>query len=221
MGSRVRPYSRNPGASPIVIDGGSTGCRIHVFGYRVNGGNDAVFDFEKDGLVSMRVNHGLSAYSKDPESAGVLLQELVESGKGRISNEHWVDSEAELSKIPYEKFDTSEEVCEQPNKSSSSFHHKNSNRGGNINGVTNGDSGNNDLLLARCRANCDTTSTPLWRNGSRGPNEVILLTISTTSLRLPTLRLEPPSPSNRRGLSKTCRVRLLRQTVSDWTSCRD
>ncbi|KAM1157349.1 hypothetical protein ACFX1X_028277 [Malus domestica] len=91
MGSRVRPYSRNPGASPIVIDGGSTGRRIHVFGYRVDGGNDAVFDFEKDGLVSMRVNPGLSAYSKDPESAGVLLQELVESGKGRISNEHCVD----------------------------------------------------------------------------------------------------------------------------------
>ncbi|TQD71835.1 hypothetical protein C1H46_042617 [Malus baccata] len=89
----------------------------------------------------MRVNPGLSAYSKDPESAGVLLQEPVENGKGRISNEHWVDSEAELGKIPYEKFDTSEEVCEQPNKSSSSSHHKNSNRGGNINGVTNGDSG--------------------------------------------------------------------------------
>lgn len=28
---------------------------------------------------------------------------------------------------------------------------------------------NNDSLLARRCANCDTTSTPLWRNGPRGP----------------------------------------------------
>lgn len=28
---------------------------------------------------------------------------------------------------------------------------------------------NNDPLLARRCANCDTTSTPLWRNGPRGP----------------------------------------------------
>ncbi|CAN6563170.1 unnamed protein product [Malus baccata var. baccata] len=60
----------------------------------------------------------------------------------------------------------------QPNKSSPSSHHKNSNRGGNINGVTNGGSGNNDPLLARRCANCDTTSTPLWRNGPRGPKSL-------------------------------------------------
>ncbi|KAF7809722.1 GATA transcription factor 18 [Senna tora] len=30
-------------------------------------------------------------------------------------------------------------------------------------------SSNNDPLLARRCANCDTTSTPLWRNGPRGP----------------------------------------------------
>lgn len=36
------------------------------------------------------------------------------------------------------------------------------NNGGNNNAV-------NDPLLARRCANCDTTSTPLWRNGPRGP----------------------------------------------------
>lgn len=32
-----------------------------------------------------------------------------------------------------------------------------------------GSNNNNDSLLARRCANCDTTSTPLWRNGPRGP----------------------------------------------------
>lgn len=32
-----------------------------------------------------------------------------------------------------------------------------------------GSSSSNDTLLARRCANCDTTSTPLWRNGPRGP----------------------------------------------------
>lgn len=33
---------------------------------------------------------------------------------------------------------------------------------------------NNDLLFARRCANCDTTSTPLWRNGPRGPKVCII-----------------------------------------------
>jgi len=33
---------------------------------------------------------------------------------------------------------------------------------------------NNDSLLARRCANCDTTSTPLWRNGPRGPKVKII-----------------------------------------------
>ncbi|GMI68149.1 GATA TRANSCRIPTION FACTOR 18, MONOPOLE, HANABA TANARU [Hibiscus trionum] len=34
-----------------------------------------------------------------------------------------------------------------------------------------GSSGNDPLLARRC-ANCDTTSTPLWRNGPRGPKSL-------------------------------------------------
>ncbi|MFS8033842.1 putative transcription factor C2C2-GATA family [Helianthus anomalus] len=37
-------------------------------------------------------------------------------------------------------------------------------------GVTNASTG--DSLLARRCANCDTTSTPLWRNGPRGPKSL-------------------------------------------------
>lgn len=36
------------------------------------------------------------------------------------------------------------------------------------NGNSSNGSGNDPLLARRC-ANCDTTSTPLWRNGPRGP----------------------------------------------------
>ncbi|XP_009360337.2 probable apyrase 6 isoform X1 [Pyrus x bretschneideri] len=90
--------SRNFGTKRygIVIDGGSTGSRIHVFGYGVDGGNSAVFDFGKDGLASMRVNPGLSAYAEDPESAGGSLRELVEFGKGRVPKEHWAETEIRL-----------------------------------------------------------------------------------------------------------------------------
>ncbi|PIA55758.1 hypothetical protein AQUCO_00700224v1 [Aquilegia coerulea] len=40
----------------------------------------------------------------------------------------------------------------------------------NNNSISNGGTG--DALLARRCANCDTTSTPLWRNGPRGPKSL-------------------------------------------------
>ncbi|KAJ8443687.1 hypothetical protein Cgig2_019669 [Carnegiea gigantea] len=46
-----------------------------------------------------------------------------------------------------------------PNKQSSSKSHRHHSNGG-------------DPLLARRCANCDTTSTPLWRNGPRGPKSL-------------------------------------------------
>lgn len=45
-----------------------------------------------------------------------------------------------------------------------SAHKANRGSGGGGNG-----SGNADSLFSRRCANCDTTSTPLWRNGPRGP----------------------------------------------------
>ncbi|KAJ4714402.1 putative GATA transcription factor [Melia azedarach] len=47
--------------------------------------------------------------------------------------------------------------------------HKTS-RGSNSNTISNNST--NDPLLARRCANCDTTSTPLWRNGPRGPKSL-------------------------------------------------
>ncbi|KAL6222409.1 hypothetical protein ACLB2K_005801 [Fragaria x ananassa] len=51
----------------------------------------------------------------------------------------------------------------QPKHASSSPKNGSGNRGG---------GGNSDSLLARRCANCDTTSTPLWRNGPRGPKSL-------------------------------------------------
>lgn len=38
-----------------------------------------------------------------------------------------------------------------------------------LHGAKKGSGGDNSYLLPRRCANCDTTSTPLWRNGPRGP----------------------------------------------------
>ncbi|GLT27660.1 hypothetical protein SLA2020_026420 [Shorea laevis] len=79
----------------IIIDGGSTGTRIHVFRYTVEGGR-AVFDFKEDGLVSMRVSPGLSAYAGDPENAGLSVMRLLEFGKGNVPKRLWAETEIRL-----------------------------------------------------------------------------------------------------------------------------
>ncbi|KAK4481598.1 hypothetical protein RD792_012500 [Penstemon davidsonii] len=79
----------------VVIDGGSTGTRIHVFKYEIKNGN-LVLDFSVKGLVSMRVNPGLSSYVEEPESAGAALGELVEFAKRNVPKEKWGDTEVRL-----------------------------------------------------------------------------------------------------------------------------
>ncbi|KAL5759522.1 hypothetical protein ACOSQ2_018360 [Xanthoceras sorbifolium] len=74
----------------VLLDGGSTGTRIHVFGYRP-GRNE--FDFE---LGSMRVNPGLSSYSESTENAGDSLRELVEFAKRKVPMEFWDKTEIRL-----------------------------------------------------------------------------------------------------------------------------
>ncbi|XP_024193733.1 probable apyrase 6 isoform X2 [Rosa chinensis] len=88
--------SRNSKRYGIVIDGGSTGTRIHVFGYGVDAANSAVFDFGKDGLASLRVNPGLSSFAEDPKAAGGSLKELIEFAKGRVPKQQWGNTEVRL-----------------------------------------------------------------------------------------------------------------------------
>ncbi|GAB2297192.1 hypothetical protein Dimus_031305 [Dionaea muscipula] len=93
--SSVRKSPQNSRRFGIVIDGGSTGSRIHVFEYKVEGGVPK-FDFGPGGLGSLRVNPGLSAYASDPEGAGGSLVELMEFGKSRVPREFWGVTEIRL-----------------------------------------------------------------------------------------------------------------------------
>ncbi|KAJ0679644.1 putative apyrase [Helianthus annuus] len=77
----------------IVIDGGSTGSRIHVFEYSVSD-RGPVFDFS--GENSMRVSPGLSAFAEDPVRAGGSVVELLEFARKRIPRESWGETEVRL-----------------------------------------------------------------------------------------------------------------------------
>ncbi|KAL5722802.1 apyrase [Ranunculus cassubicifolius] len=78
----------------IVIDGGSTGTRIHVF--RVLDGSKSSFDFGKDGLMSMRVTPGLGSFIGDPVGAGGSLIELLRFGKEIVPRDYWGETEVRL-----------------------------------------------------------------------------------------------------------------------------
>ncbi|KAH6798496.1 GDA1/CD39 nucleoside phosphatase family protein [Perilla frutescens var. frutescens] len=79
----------------VVIDGGSTGTRIHVFNYDVRNGN-LVLDFSEKGRASMRVNPGLSAYAEDPQGVSAAVGQLVEFAKRNVPRERWGDTEIRL-----------------------------------------------------------------------------------------------------------------------------
>ncbi|KAF3592932.1 hypothetical protein DY000_02025078 [Brassica cretica] len=79
----------------VVIDGGSTGTRIHVFGYRIESGKP-VFEFRGANYASLKLHPGLSAYADDPEGASAALTELVEFAKGRVPRGMWVETEVRL-----------------------------------------------------------------------------------------------------------------------------
>ncbi|KFK33477.1 hypothetical protein AALP_AA5G018300 [Arabis alpina] len=79
----------------VVIDGGSTGTRIHVFRYRIEFGKP-VFEFRGGDYASLKLHPGLSAYSDDPDGASLSLMELVEFAKGRIPKGLWKETEVRL-----------------------------------------------------------------------------------------------------------------------------
>ncbi|CAO2829586.1 unnamed protein product [Amaranthus hypochondriacus] len=79
----------------IIIDGGSTGSRIHVFEYRIEAGVPK-FDFTPNGHSSLKVNPGLSSFEDDPEGAGESLMKLLDFGKRIVPRELWGDTEIKL-----------------------------------------------------------------------------------------------------------------------------
>ncbi|CAH1417117.1 unnamed protein product [Lactuca virosa] len=90
--------SQNPSEKRyrVVIDGGSTGSRIHVFEYVIKDGAP-IFDLSaKKGLGSMRVSPGLSAFAEDPKGAGESMLKLLEFARKRIPGENWGETEIRL-----------------------------------------------------------------------------------------------------------------------------
>lgn len=80
----------------IVIDGGSTGSRIHVFEYAIRDGAPH-FDFSaKKGLGSMRVTPGLSAFAENPNGAAESVLKLMEFARKRIPGDKWGETEVRL-----------------------------------------------------------------------------------------------------------------------------
>ncbi|KAK6931241.1 Nucleoside phosphatase GDA1/CD39 [Dillenia turbinata] len=79
----------------IVIDGGSTGTRIHVFEYTIDG-KAPIFEFGEKGLATMKVSPGLSAYAAEPEKAGTSILEQLEFAKKRVGREFWGSTEIRL-----------------------------------------------------------------------------------------------------------------------------
>lgn len=75
----------------IVIDGGSTGTRVHVYCYFAGTG---VVDTAAS--VTMKVNPGLSAYKDNPEQAGESLKELLDFARRRIRADIWGVTEVRL-----------------------------------------------------------------------------------------------------------------------------
>ncbi|PKU73865.1 probable apyrase 6 [Dendrobium catenatum] len=78
----------------VIIDGGSTGTRIHLFGYRIGWGGLPAIDL---GLTaSMKVVPGLSAFVDNPETAAESLKELLDFVKDRVPKDRWGVTEVRL-----------------------------------------------------------------------------------------------------------------------------
>ncbi|KAK9750767.1 hypothetical protein RND81_02G220400 [Saponaria officinalis] len=80
----------------VIIDGGSTGTRVHLFRYEIDNSGMTRFDFGENGHWSMRVNPGLSAFENDPSLAGGSLVELIEFVKSRVPMDVWGETEVRL-----------------------------------------------------------------------------------------------------------------------------
>ncbi|ONK65260.1 uncharacterized protein A4U43_C07F35310 [Asparagus officinalis] len=88
--------SRSPPKFSIVIDAGSTGTRIHVFGYKTRPGSATPFEIDLGSTAEMKVRPGLSAFAGDPGRAGESLRELVEFGRERVGRGNLGETEIRL-----------------------------------------------------------------------------------------------------------------------------
>jgi apyrase len=74
----------------VIIDGGSTGTRAHVFAAGPDGRPDLA------GSAVMRVTPGLSSFAADPARAGESLRPLIEFARENIDSAGGAAAEAEV-----------------------------------------------------------------------------------------------------------------------------
>lgn len=78
----------------VIIDAGSTGTRIHVFGYRSAWGGMPAIDHGS--TASMKVSPGLSAFAENPVKAAQSLTELLVFAKERVPENQWGQTDVRL-----------------------------------------------------------------------------------------------------------------------------
>ncbi|XVF15765.1 hypothetical protein REPUB_Repub09cG0184500 [Reevesia pubescens] len=124
-------------------------------------------------LFSMPGNHKsfdeTDMYSFAPSSSvdctlslGTPSTRLCEDDDKRIRDDHRRSANSCMSNFCWDLLQ---------NKNSSAYSQQTPKASRGSNGNSSNSSGNDPLLARRC-ANCDTTSTPLWRNGPRGPKSL-------------------------------------------------
>ncbi|KAK8941636.1 putative apyrase 6 [Platanthera guangdongensis] len=78
----------------VIIDAGSTGTRIHVFGCISAWGGMPVIDHGP--TASMKVSPGLSAFANNPAKAAQSLTELLEFVRERVPKNRWGETNIRL-----------------------------------------------------------------------------------------------------------------------------
>jgi apyrase len=85
-----------PPSYGVVIDGGSTGSRVHVIAYRAGAGGDALPRIDWARMASLKATPGLSSFAADPGGAGPSLAPLVEFARRHVPRGSWEDTEVRL-----------------------------------------------------------------------------------------------------------------------------
>jgi Golgi nucleoside diphosphatase len=71
----------------IVIDAGSSGCRVHVFKLTWSGRADGLPDVDWPAHTKKKINPGLSSFEDNPAAAGASLEPLIKFAIAEIPPE--------------------------------------------------------------------------------------------------------------------------------------
>ncbi|XP_015065200.1 GATA transcription factor 18-like [Solanum pennellii] len=153
--------------------GGPCTCNLY---YNHENNNTSAYSMLYHEYHQKDENHSENMYSfaSSPSSSSSSVDCTLSLGtpSTRLSNDErrLHDSSHEQQRRSSSYMSKCWNLLQNKNNHTSSTHHHKSGRGSSNN--INSSSNNADPLVARRCANCDTTSTPLWRNGPRGPKSL-------------------------------------------------